>query len=137
MSKKMWIVAVMVLMVSVIAGGCTDNTNDELTDMEDNITTYGAVDDDEMGPAERVDRGVRMEHYGAMRPSEIEKNTGDTLVWRNLKPQGTYVLISDDGLFEDQEMYVHATHSYTFNKIGTYTFSVKDMPDMTLKVIVQ
>ncbi|WP_340820163.1 hypothetical protein [Methanolobus sp. WCC4] len=83
-----------------------------------------------------TDYSVRMEYYGKMIPSEIEINRGDAIAWRNYKPQETYILVSDDGLFEDQEMYSNDAFDYTFDKSGTYTFSVKDTPYMTLKVTV-
>ena len=31
------------------------------------------------------EHAIRMEHFGAMKPSELEINRGDVLVWRNYK----------------------------------------------------
>lgn len=72
-----------------------------------------------------------------MTPSEMELEIGDAIAWRNYKPQGTYVLVSDDNLFENQEMSSKDVYFYTFTEKGTYTFSVTDIPEMTLEVTVK
>nr|WP_321497125.1 cell surface lipoprotein [uncultured Methanolobus sp.] len=138
MTKK-WLILITILMLAgVLVSGCADNADD--TAMEEETveeTTAEEVQEDVTDVVgEGVDYGIRMEYYGMMKPSEIDINRGDTLVWTNLKPQNTFVLVSDDGLFEDHEMYVHDTYEYTFMNSGTYTFSVVDVPDMTLTVTV-
>lgn len=123
------------MLAGVIVSGCADNAEDTAME-ETEDTTEDAADEDTVVIGDGVDHGIRMEYYGMMKPSEITINRGDTLVWKNYKPQNTYVLVSDDGLFEDHEMYVHDTYDYTFMDSGTYTFSVADQPDMTLTVTV-
>ena len=136
MNKK-WLILITILMLAgVLVSGCADNAEDTAMEEEAEETTEDAADEDTVVIGDGVDHGIRMEYYGMMKPSEITINRGDTLVWTNYKPQNTYVLVSDDGLFEDLEMYVHDTHEYTFMDSGTYTFSVEDQPDMTLTVTV-
>ncbi|MEZ5335773.1 MAG: cell surface lipoprotein [Methanolobus sp.] len=134
MTKK-WLILITVLMLAgVLVSGCADNTEEE-TVVEEETVSEDLVEEAPAGDG--IEQAIRMEHYGMMKPSEVEINRGDTLVWRNYKPQNTYVLVSDDGLFENQEMYVHDTYTYTFMSSGTYTFSVEDYPDMTLTVTVR
>ncbi|MDI3487226.1 MAG: hypothetical protein PWQ75_668 [Methanolobus sp.] len=137
MTKK-WLILITILMLAgVLVSGCADTADDDTTMEEENAEETTADDVEEVAVVgDGVDHGIRMEYYGMMKPSEIEINRGDTLVWTNYKPQNTFVLVSDDGLFEDQEMYVHDTYDYTFMNTGTYTFSVVDVPDMTLTVTV-
>lgn len=138
MTKK-WLILITILMLAgVLVSGCTDST--EEADNEEDIEETTSFDDvaEESAPiGEGKDYGVTMEYYGMMKPSELELNRGDSVAWRNGKPQGTYVLVSDEGLFDDQEMDHNDVFTYTFTESGTYTFSVKDVPDMILTVTVR
>lgn len=70
-------------------------------------------------------------------PETIEIEKGDTLTWVNLKrPKGPSVLVSDDGLWEDTTLYYGKAFSYTFEKAGTYTFSLEGMPEVKATVTV-
>jgi len=143
LSKKIlpFVLAIAILMLAgVLISGCTDSAEED-TIAEDVMPETSPAEDMKEDPDtvvdDRKDYGVIMEYYGMMKPSELELNIGDTIAWRNGKPQGTYTLVSDDGLFENQEMDHNDMYSYTFTKSGTYTFSVKDYPDMILKVMVR
>jgi plastocyanin len=136
---KKWMILITILMLAaVLVSGCADNADDtamEEETVEETTVTEETVDD-AVTATEGKDYAVRMEYYGAMKPAELELNKGDTIAWRNYKPQGTYTLVSDDGLFEDQEMDSNDAYSYTFTESGTFTFSVVDTPDMILTVTV-
>lgn len=135
MTKK-WLILITILMLAgVFVSGCADNAED--TVVEEVEETEDIAEDPEPIIGEPQDFAVRMEYYGMMKPSELEINRGDSIAWRNYKPQNTYVLVSDDGLFEDQEMDSNDVYTYTFMESGTYTFSVTDVPDMTLSVTVR
>lgn len=135
--NKKWMILITIFMLAgVLVSGCTDNADDTAMEEETENPTPEEITEEVDVVGEGIDYGIRMEYYGMMKPSEIEINRGDTLVWTNYKPQNTFVLVSDDGLFENQEMYVHDTYEYTFMNSGTYTFSVADVPDMTLTVTV-
>jgi plastocyanin len=70
-------------------------------------------------------------------PEFIEISVGDTVTWRNLqRPKFPVVLVSDDGLWNDETIYYGKIFSYTFNKPGTYKFSVENNPAMTGTIIV-
>ncbi|MDG6243894.1 MAG: hypothetical protein QCH31_05825 [Methanolobus sp.] len=137
MNKKWLILITIVMLAGVLASGCADNAEDNDIGPETDTADDQIVEYEEMPIVEGTPFGVRMEYYGKMIPSEIEIDRGDSIVWRNQKPQNSYVLVSDDGLFEDKEMYAHDTHTHTFTKSGTYTFSVRDLPEMTLTVNVR
>lgn len=138
MTKKWLILIIILLLACVLVSGCADSTEeaDNGEDIEE-TTSFDDVAEESVPIGEGKDYGVIMEYYGMMKPSELELNRGDTIAWRNGKPQGTYVLISDNGLFEDQEMDHNDVFTYEFTESGTYTFSVRDVPDMTLTVTVR
>nr|WP_321497591.1 hypothetical protein [uncultured Methanolobus sp.] len=70
-------------------------------------------------------------------PESVEITVGDSVTWRNLqRPKMPIVLISDDGLWDDQTVYYGKMFSYTFEEPGIYTFSVQNNPAMTGTVIV-
>jgi hypothetical protein len=140
MTKKWLILITIIMLAGVLVSGCADNTEDTVVDEveeTEETTPEDAAIDSEPIVGEAQDYAVRMEYYGMMKPSELEINRGDSIAWRNYKPQNTYVLVSDDGLFEDQEMDSNDVFTYTFTESGTYTFSVVDVPDMTLTVTVR
>ncbi|MDW7731079.1 MAG: cell surface lipoprotein [Methanolobus sp.] len=139
MTKK-WLILITILMLAgVLISGCTDSTGeaDNGEDIEETATLEDSTEDSGPVVDDGQDYAVRMEYYGTMKPSELEINRGDTVAWRNYKPQGTFVLVSDDMLFEDHEMDSNDVFTYTFIESGTYTFSVQDVPDMTLTVTVR
>jgi plastocyanin len=70
-------------------------------------------------------------------PESVEITAGDSVTWRNLqRPKMPLVLISNDGLWDDQTIYYGKIFSYTFEEPGVYTFSVQDKPEMTGTIIV-
>jgi plastocyanin len=70
-------------------------------------------------------------------PESVEITAGDSVTWRNLqRPKMPFVLISDDGLWDDQIIYYGKIFSYTFEEPGVYTFSIQDKPEMTGTIIV-
>ncbi|SFM91899.1 cupredoxin domain-containing protein [Methanolobus profundi] len=71
-------------------------------------------------------------------PESMEIEAGETVTWRNLqRPKFPLVLVSDDGLWDDQTLYYGKTFSYTFENAGTYSFSVQGNPAMTGTIVVK
>ncbi|WP_406660477.1 hypothetical protein V7O66_11585 [Methanolobus sp. ZRKC3] len=124
---KRWIFLILII-AGIMVCGCAEKTADTVESIEEETDTAPAITGEEYG--------IRMEWYGVMKPSELEINEGDVIVWRNYKETGFYNLISDDELFEEQEMKFGTMFNHTFQKSGTYTFSVKDKPEMVLTVNV-
>ncbi|WP_340820164.1 hypothetical protein [Methanolobus sp. WCC4] len=136
MTKKWMILITILMLAGVLVSGCTDNA-DTTAENEIEETTTEDTEEEVETIGEGIDYGVKMEWFGKMNPDELELNRGDTIAWRNGKPQGTYTLISDDGLFENQIMDNNDAYEYTFMTSGTYTFSVQDESNMTLTVTVR
>ncbi len=80
-------------------------------------------------------------------PSDLNKsdfkiNVSDKVVWINDNdPDSDYPLtiISNDGLWDNRTGYLRYSYSefeYTFNKTGTYTVSIKELPRKVQKITV-
>lgn len=73
----------------------------------------------------------------AFNPETTEINQYDTVIWRNLnKPKRTFVLVSEDKLWEDFSLGYGRTFEYTFNETGTFAFSVDGEPALKGTVVV-
>ncbi|WP_406660972.1 hypothetical protein V7O66_00150 [Methanolobus sp. ZRKC3] len=71
-------------------------------------------------------------------PELIEIDAGEMVTWRNLqRPKFPFVLVSDDGLWDDQTIYYGKVFSYTFDEPGIYTFSVVNKPSIKVTVVVK
>lgn len=127
---KRWIFLVLIL-AGIMVCGCAEEEADATLDAGED--TESAEDVSAVKGEEYL---IRMEYYGEMKPSELEIYPGDTIVWKNEKKQGTFILISDDELFEEQEMKYGTLFPYTFSEVGTYTFSERETPTMTLTIKV-
>lgn len=79
---------------------------------------------------------VRLEYYENMTPSSLDIKKGDMVSWWSQKRQGTFVLVSEEGLFTDQELKYRVPFTYTFYKSGTYHFTAEGLPAMNLTVNV-
>jgi len=126
--QKRWILLSILLIAGIMVCGCAEEPND---------ADIGTEELDNSPVVRGEEYAIRMEWFGAMKPSEIEINRGDVLIWRNYKETGFYYLNSDDGLFEEQKMKYGNMFDHMFEESGTYTFSVKDYPEMVLTVTVR
>jgi plastocyanin len=62
----------------------------------------------------------------AFDPETMEINQYDTVVWRNLnKPKRSFVLVSEDNLWEDFTLGYGKSFEYTFNETGNFGFSIQ------------
>lgn len=75
--------------------------------------------------------------YGTFSPDTIEIKAGEEVTWFNFKkPKTSMVLVSEDKLWEDMTLYYGKAFSYTFEKPGTYVFTLKDNPEIKGTVTV-
>ena len=133
------ILILLLVLMSLFASGCGERETGVMP--EDSNTSIPQADVTE--PVENTvsasgdEHIVRLEYYKVFRPSELEIKVGDTVSWWSNKRQGTYTLISEEELFPDTELAYSVPFSFTFNDPGTYTFTVKDIPEMnsTVKVV--
>jgi len=133
------ILVLLLVFVFLFASGCAEEDAD--SGAEDAASEAAVTESQENVPQENVvsdgkEYIVRLEYYNVTRPSELDILAGDTVSWWSGKRQGKYVLVSEDGLFPDQEMDYSVPYSYTFNTPGTYIFTVKDVPEMNVTIRV-
>jgi plastocyanin len=139
--------AVLILvLVSVLLSGCAGE-NETLSEPETTPAETETTDSTELPDELQTDEFaheteqetymVRMEYYEMMKPSELPITKGDLVSWWNYKKQGSYTLVSEDGLFEDTELLYLRHLNYTFEETGTYRFSVEGLPHMNMTVTVE
>ncbi len=59
-------------------------------------------------------------------PTSMEVQSGENVAWHNLHRQKMpIVIISKEGLWEPQTLYYGKVFTYTFDKTGTYTFTLE------------
>ncbi len=136
--KSKWLLFI-ILIALVMGSGCADDQTEADDMTEGQAQTPAEEQEVSEAPVSAVaseEYGARLEYFGFV-PEELEINRGDTITWRNNNKQRVYTLISDDGLFDDQEMKYGNTFYHIFESSGTYTFSVADTPDMTMTVNVR
>lgn len=74
----------------------------------------------------------------AFSPDIAEIHQYDTVVWRNLnRPKRTFVLVSNDKLWEDFSLGYGRSYKYTFNETGSFDFSIKGERGLEGTVLVK
>jgi plastocyanin len=131
------ILVLLLVFVFLFASGCAGEDTKPAAE-EANASDASAQDNvsqENVSSGSGEDHIVRLEYYNVSRPSELDIKAGDTVSWWSGKRQGTFVLVSEDGLFSDQELNYSVPYSYTFTTPGTYLFTVKDSPmNVTVRV---
>jgi plastocyanin len=131
------ILVLLLVFVFLFASGCTGEDTEPAAE-ESNASDTSAqenVSQENVTSGSGEDHIVRLEYYNVSRPSELDIKAGDTVSWWSGKRQGTFVLVSEDGLFSDQKLNYNVPYSYTFTTPGTYLFTVKDSPmNVTVRV---
>jgi len=142
---KIVMILLFVVLTSILISGCLQEdvpskslpSNDLQNETPELMPSEEILSENETVVAKpRPGAMVRLEYYGVMKPSAVEIIKGETVGWWSQKSQGSFVLISDDGLFEDVELFYKHTFNYTFSETGIYKFSVKDMPQMNGTITV-
>jgi plastocyanin len=131
------ILVLLLVFVFLFASGCAGEDTKPVAE-EANASDASAQDNvsqENVSSGSGEDHIVRLEYYNVSRPSELDIKAGDTVSWWSGKRQGTFVLVSEDGLFSDQKLNYNVPYSYTFTTPGTYLFTVKDSPmNVTIRV---
>lgn len=133
------ILVLLLLFVFLFASGCAEEgAEPEAEESGDSEASAEPQDNVTSGPGEI--HIIYLEYYNAttqsVSRSELDISAGDTVSWWSKKRQGTYVLVSEEDLFPDQNLAYRVPYSYTFNNPGTYLFTVKDVPEMNVTVRV-
>ncbi|TGC09125.1 plastocyanin/azurin family copper-binding protein [Methanolobus halotolerans] len=59
-------------------------------------------------------------------PSNVTINEGDSVFWINMnQPARNFVLVSDEGLWEDRSLVYRNSFTNTFNETGTYNYHIR------------
>jgi len=132
------ILILLLVLVFLFASGCAEKDTGLVPEDSNTSTPEASVaeQNENVSSGSGEDHIVRLEYYEVFRPSELDIKAGDTVSWWSGKRQGTYVLVSEEGLFPDKELAYSVPYSYTFNDPGTYLFTVKDVPEMNFTVRV-
>ena len=134
---KSLIILLFVVFTSILISGCLQDGAENVGEVPESTPSDILMSENETVVAKpRPGAMVRLEYYGVMKPSAVDINKGETVGWWSQKSQGSFVLVSEDGLFEDVELFYRHTFNHTFSETGTYKFSVKDMPQMNGTVTV-
>ncbi|HWQ49568.1 MAG TPA: cupredoxin domain-containing protein [Methanosarcina sp.] len=75
--------------------------------------------------------------FSAFSPEKIEIHSGESVTWTNFKkPKAPVVLVSAEELWKETTLSYGKAFSFTFEKPGTYAFTLKDNPDIKGTVTV-
>ena len=103
------------------------NGDGELTSVDALMILQAAVGNIELIPTENVTlrppKPIYLDDY-AFTPKNPTIRMGEALNWINLQksPMINYVLVSEDGLWENQTISYGKKFKYTFNTSGSYTY---------------
>ncbi|AKB60211.1 cupredoxin domain-containing protein [Methanosarcina mazei] len=138
------ILVLLLVFVFLFASGCAGEDSEAASEESDALEASAEPQDDVQ--QENVSSGsgknhiIYIEYYNetvqSVTRSELDISAGDTVSWWSKKRQGTYILVSEEDLFPDQELTYRVPYSYTFNKPGSYLFTVKDVPEMNVTIRV-
>lgn len=79
----------------------------------------------------------RVAIFSAFSPEKIEIHSGESITWINFKkPKAPVVLASADELWKETTLGYGKAFSFTFENPGTYSFTLKDNPDIKGTVTV-
>ena len=79
---------------------------------------------------------IELDNRRVFNPQTIKIEPGDEIFWNNIQVD-TLILVSEDGLFSDQELRYDQKYQYIFNKIGTYRFYLKNNKSLNGTIIVE
>ncbi len=163
MKAKLLLIFLILLSFSVI--GCVDDTEEPMNDsnmtnessedivnetVPDDIITNETVEDEELSEEEEEDKPqdvvestnpktytIYMKNFHTQ-PSNLTINRGDTVAWFNdNEPTRLFTLVSNEGLWENENIVKRKSFRYTFNESGTYTYKVLTWDQMKGTIIVK
>jgi plastocyanin len=132
------ILILFVVLVALFISGCAEKTTPPAPVDSNNSMPKADVtaQTENTGTGPGKEHIVRLENYGVVKPPELDIPKGDLISFWSDKRQGNYVLVSEDKLFPDEKLSYRVPFKYTFNETGTYSFVVKDIPEMNLTIRV-
>ncbi len=141
-------IVVLLMLTSILFAGCIGNDEpvvieqipediiNETPEEVEEIPIEEPEVEEETPAVDPQTYSIRLEYYQA-RPSTLEINRSDTVVWRNSQdPKRLLTIVSEDGLWESTNLVYGRTLIYTFNESGTYNFSVTGQLRMSGSIVV-
>ena len=136
------ILVLLLVFMFMFASGCAEEdveSTEESDALEDSAGPQDNIPQENVASGSGENHIIYLEYYNAttqsVTRSELDISAGDTVSWWSKKRQGTYILVSEEELFPDQELVYRVPYSYTFTNPGTYLFTVKDSPmNVTVRV---
>ena len=110
-----------------------NETEQENITAQENETEGGAA----VGSSNARVYTIRLDNY-KVSASTLNIKEGEKVAWLNYQdnPRRTFTLVSEQGLFENQNLVYKRSFVYTFNETGTYNFTVVGQPKMNVSVTV-
>jgi plastocyanin len=72
----------------------------------------------------------------SFQPENLQVSVGTTVTWTN-RDSATHTASADDGLFDTKSMRPGTSHTFTFERAGTFTYHCNIHPTMTAEIIVR
>ena len=109
--------------------GLEKNTTSKSPGNFENLTSIPAVTSTPAIMTIPKSYSIKIDGRNGFYPDFIEINKSDTITWSNQEIQRTRImLVSKDGLFENQLMLYTDRYQYQFNQPGNYTFKLDYYP---------
>ena len=86
-------------------------------------------------PSAPASAQVKIDNF-SFGPQTLTVPVGTTVTWTN-RDDIPHTIVSTDGVFKSKVRDTDETFSFTFTKVGTYTYFCSVHPKMTGKIIVQ
>ncbi|MCD4702969.1 MAG: hypothetical protein K8R64_01480 [Methanosarcinaceae archaeon] len=146
------IIVMLIICASLLIVGCVGDDSDiqspdgtdEMDEGAENESENGEDEilDEEIGEEvptiEPQERTIRLFAYRCFPSSTITINQSDTVVWWNVERDNrrNFMLVSENGLWEDQTIGTLAKFNYTFEEAGIYKFTIPPWNAMNMTIIV-
>jgi len=137
--KLLLIAVILVISVPIVIVGCSSSQNN--TTETDEAKTQNAEEplpgnsDTPGDNADLADSEVDIVNF-AFSPKEFIIPSGTTVIWRN-SDSVPHTVTSDDGFFDSGTILGGGTFSFTFDKVGRYSYFCTLHPYMKATIIVE
>lgn len=111
-----------------------ENETEEVTPVENETEEGPAINTSNIRTTPYL---VRLVSYRAY-PTSLDIKQGETVAWINYQdsPRRVFTLVSEQGLFENENLVYRRSFPYTFNETGVYNFTVVGQPKMDVSITV-
>jgi plastocyanin len=128
---------VLVVALAGCGGGGDDNSGSATTEPTSTTasTTTSTTASTTTGAKPVEGDAVTVEDF-SFHPENLQVSVGTTVTWTN-RDSATHTASADDGLFDTKSMQPGTSHTFTFERVGTFTYHCNIHPTMTAEIIVR